>query len=267
MTPMKRVFFSYASEDRPRLNAYVSAFQKVGIEVLLDYQQIGAGLSIPEKINEMIKSSDAAVLFYSEAYARKSWTKEEQNALQFCLVERKDYQLVAVRLDPIELPPLLAHRLWVKEGDVFALASVFSSDLRVTFSGNGAGSEISDWLQTFPDDELERMASAIQAELRLHPSVAIVPWRAKKAGAIAIHLSQPLLPHFTDNLAFVLRMLEKVDFIRRRLRERITDAGLGIFEGSFMLAEQERFRQIEDFRRELKENLGALVERLTLAKG
>src|SRR5215467_781556 len=180
---MRRVFFSYASEDRPRLARYASAFEEFGIEILIDYEQIATGHSIPEKINEMIQGSGAAVLFYSQAYARKPWTTEEQNALLFRSIERKDYQIIVVRLDAIELPPLLAHRIWMKEGDVRGLASVFAPDLRATPSCTGVGAEVNDWVQTFPDDELERMALVIQAAIRQQSSISIVDWRSRKAGA------------------------------------------------------------------------------------
>jgi TIR domain len=262
---MRKVFFSYASEDRPRLARYASAFEEFKIEILIDYEQIVAGHSIPDRINEMIKCSDAAVLFYSEAYARKPWTTEEQNALQFRTVEHMDYQIIVVRLDPVELPPLLAHRIWMKEGDVRALASVFVPDLRAAPSHLVVGADVNDWIQMFPDNELERMALVIQATLRQQPSASMVPWRSKKAGAVTIHLYQPLVSRLADSLASVLRMLEKSEFIRQRLREKIAVGGLGIFEGPFMLAEQERFRQIEDFQIELRETLEALVERVTLA--
>lgn len=261
---MSRVFFSYASEDRSRLTAYVSQFQTLGIEVLIDYEQIGAGYSIPEKINEMVRRSDGAVMFYSEAYDRKPWTKEEQNALLFRAVDKSDYRIVIIRLGEVELPPLLAHRLWTK--DSRTLATAFAPDLRQTFGNIGSRKVISGWLEMFRDDELERMATAIQAMRRSQPSAVTANLHAKRTGNILIHLFQPVLESSIENLSFILRMLPKLEFIRNDLREQRSTRALGQFEAAYMLAEQAKLKEIEDFRQELRITLDALVERVTLVE-
>jgi hypothetical protein len=259
---MGPIFFSYASEDRLRLAPYASEFKDVGVEVFVDYEQIGAGHSIPEKINEMIKRSDGAVMFYSEAYDRKPWTKEEQNALLFRAVEKSDYRLTLIRLDEVELPPLLAHRLWAK--DSRALAAAFAPDLKQTLGNISGEKVITDWLETFRDDELERMATTIQAVLKSRQSAITVNFRAKRTGDMLIHLSQPVLQGGIDNLSFVLRILPKLGFIRNDLREKRRTRALGEFESAFMLAEQEKLEEIEEFRQELRRTLDALVERVAL---
>jgi len=258
---MSTIFLSYASEDRARIQPFVAELQNAGLKVLVDYEQIAGGDSIVKGMNEMITLSDGAILFFSEAYLRKPWTSEEQSAVHFRKVENKEYQVVVVRLDAVQIPPLLAHRLWVK--DPAPLARAFTSDLRAAV-GNNSGMAIPDWLQTFSDDELERMATAIAAVLRDCPSATSVKWCGKRVGALVIYLSQPVVQRLSDALSFALRMLERVDFILKGLRQRINDAGLGIFEGPFMLAERERLRQIEGFRQELKATLDALVEKVVL---
>lgn len=261
---MSRVFFSYASDDRDEIGEFVSEFERRAISVLIDYEQIGPGRSIPGKINEMIRTADGALLFYSAAYARKAWTSEEQDALQFRLVEQPQFQLAVVRLDNAELPPLLAHRLWIKDTGVATLAAMFSSDIRKILLKDSARTELNEWLQIFSDDDLERMAVHIQTELRKRPSASTVSLSIKKAGIVLVHLVQPLVQRHVDTLSFLLRVLEKVSFIRSRLREQIANAGLGVFEGAFVLAERDRMRQVEEFRQELRGTLEAIVERVRL---
>jgi len=262
---MSSVFFSYASEDRPRLSPFVSAFQGAHIDVLVDYNQMGAGRSIPEGINSMIEQASGAILFFSNHYAIKPWTKEEQNALQFRSVERADYKLVVVRLDETELPPLLAHRLWKSDAAPGSVANAFSSNVRSTLLGSSAAhGEFHAWSSSLTDEELERLAITVSNQLTRLSTTVEINWHAGRLGHVLVRLHRPVLSRLVDNLASALRMLERVDFLRRHLSERIKGGGLAVFEASFLLEEQERVRQIEGYKSELRDTLVALVDRVEL---
>jgi hypothetical protein len=258
------VFFSYASEDRARVAEFVRHFQEAGVDVAIDRERIHPGDSISGKINDMIAGSDGAVIFYSARYAQKPWTTEEQDALIFRSVERNSYKIILVLLDKSEPPPLLAHRLWTKGDDPVGLAALFSSNLREAPTHERGAKEIKAWLQTFSDDELERIGLAIQQRLRQSPSATVVPFRSKKAGDIVVHLVRPLAEKFSDTLDFALRVQQKVNLIRNDLRERLAIEDLGVARGAFVLAEREKFRQMEGFRLELRETLDAMVEQVVM---
>jgi len=263
---MAHIFFSYASEDRASVVAALSEFTQRSLDVLIDYQQMKPGTSIPSGINQMIRSADAAVLFHSEAYNRKPWTTEEQDALQFRLVEHPDFHLAVIRLDRAELPPLLAHRVWALPGGIGTLADMFANKLRERLADattQHGSTEVPDWLQVLNDDDLERMARAIDAQIRTDPATTTVPFSSRKAGSIRVHLARPLGSSLVDTLAFLIRVLAEVTFLRLHLREQIAQ-GVAMFEGAFMLQERQRMRQVEGYREELRDTLDALVECVTL---
>ena len=261
---MTNVFFSYASEDRDAVSSAAKKFRESGLEVAIDYQHITPGLSIPEAINEMIKSSDSAVVFYSTAYSRKPWTKEEQAALQFRLVEHPNFQLAVIRLDDAELPPLLAHRLWETQGGFARLADALGGN-KVSSATHGPCSiDFEQWLRVLSDDDLERMATAIDRELRKSSEIQVVSFHTKKSGDALLHLARPAVERLMENLSSLLRMLQTVSFLRSRIREQIAKAGLGVFEGAFVLKEREHMQQIDEFRIEMRETLDALVDHVTL---
>ncbi len=258
---MNRVFFSYATEDRSRVIEFAPAFKAAGIEVLIDHSCIQLGGSVSGKINEMISNSDGAVLFYSAFYDRKPWTTEECDALIYRAINRGDYQVVVVCLDETKLPPLLEHRLWAEASNPGALASIFSAYPSKVVAA-GVCREIGNWLQYFADADAERMALAIQIELRRRPDATEVRLRTKKAGEVVVHIAQPLVKRFLDSLNFVLRLQEKVNILRNELRDSLVVDNLGTSRGAFLLAEKARVDQIESFRQELRDTLDALVERV-----
>jgi hypothetical protein len=262
---MNRVFFSYATEDRVKVKDYRSAFIDAGLEPLVDYGEIAAGKAIAAGINRMIETSQGAVLFFSEAYLRKPWTNEEQSAVFFRCVDRGDYKVVVVRLDDAgPLPPLLAHRVWLHAPESAALARVFAPDLRSSVNGSASGKIVVNWLEVFSSDDLERLAVIISSQLQRNSSIVAVEMHVKASGSVVVHLAQPVTERLADQLAFVIKMLSNVNFIRGRLRGRLSTLGLGIFEGAFMLAERDQVEKIEEFRAELRETLGAMVEKITL---
>ncbi|MCC4113892.1 toll/interleukin-1 receptor domain-containing protein [Aromatoleum toluclasticum] len=264
---MARIFFSYASEDKPKVVEALSEFTKRNHDVLIDYEQIKPGTSIPGGINQMIRCADAAVLFHSEAYNRKPWATEEQDALQFRLVEHPDFHLAVIRLETAELPPLLAHRVWTLPGGIGALADMFAESLRERLTGattQAESTEVPNWLQVLNDDDLERLARAIELQIHTAPATSTVVFSSKKTGSIRVHLVKPLARGLVDTLAFLIRVLDDVTFLRLHLREQIAH-GVGMFEGPYMLQERKRMRQVEDYREELRSTLDVLVERVTLA--
>ena len=228
----------------------------------MDQTYIHLGQSISGDINEMISNSDGAVLFYSTRYASKPWTTEERDALIFRSVNYGDYQVVVVCLDDTKPPPLLEHRLWASGRSSSALADVFSTRSISIATDGGMGHEVGEWIQYFTDADLERMALAIQINLRRRPDASEVRCRTKKAGEVVVYIAQPLVRKFLDSLNFVLRLQEKVNFLRNDLRESLVVGHLGTSRGAYLLAEKEKVDQIEEFRIELRETLDTLVERI-----
>jgi hypothetical protein len=262
---MAKIFFSYATEERLRLQRFIDAFRAYDdLEVLTDYGQIGISKSIPDGINRMIKESAGAVLFYSSTYARKPWTSEEQNALVYRSLSR-DYRLAVVRLDEEELPPLLAHRLWLDASDGDALARAFSSRPRGGNGPGGASDEIADWLVIMQGHDLESLGTAIVQALEATPGATTLQWRTRRLGTLAIRLAQPTIRRLMDDLATVLRLMKSTSFIIGRLRERIDEGGLAVFEPPFELELERRESGLLSYQHELETLLDAIVERVDRA--
>jgi hypothetical protein len=107
--PRWDVCLSYASEDRSYVEMVAGLLKHQGLEVFYDQDEQGElwGKDLAEHFDRVFRlDSRFCVMFISEAYAKKPWTRHERrSALARALLEERDYLLPA-RFDDTELPGL-----------------------------------------------------------------------------------------------------------------------------------------------------------------
>lgn len=103
------VALSFAGEDREYVRRVASALYGQGIRVFFDEEEEVAlwGKNLVEELERIYtRASYVVVMFISESYAEKSWTRHERrSALTRAIEERREYVL-PVRFDTTELPGL-----------------------------------------------------------------------------------------------------------------------------------------------------------------
>lgn len=106
------VAFSFAGEEREFVKAVYEILHKKNISVFYDFDEDITvdlwGKELIEELDEVYrKRSKCVVMFVSENYAKKVWTKlERRSSLAKAINEQKEYVLPA-RFDDAELPGLL----------------------------------------------------------------------------------------------------------------------------------------------------------------
>lgn len=107
--PRWDVCLSYASEDRAYVEMVAGLLKAAGLEVFYDRDEQGQlwGKDLADHFDRVFRlDSRFCVMFISEAYAAKPWTRHERpSALARALLEEREYLLPA-RFDDTELPGL-----------------------------------------------------------------------------------------------------------------------------------------------------------------
>jgi hypothetical protein len=103
----KRVFISYASEDRVSAKDIADVLKEKGLDVWYDEWELMVGDSIVERINQGIRESKYMIVVLSKNSVEKPWCKiEVNNALNRNLTGKGILVLPAL-LDNCDIPPLL----------------------------------------------------------------------------------------------------------------------------------------------------------------
>ena len=107
LQPTYDVVFSFAGEDRPYVEQVAACLQSRGVKVFYDFYEEATlwGKDLVEHFDMVYrKSGRYCVIFISEHYVRKVWTKQERRfALARALEERNEYVLPA-RFDSTVVP-------------------------------------------------------------------------------------------------------------------------------------------------------------------
>ncbi|HEV8368679.1 MAG TPA: TIR domain-containing protein [Pyrinomonadaceae bacterium] len=104
------VCLSFAGEDRQYVERVAEALRGLGVKVFYDkYEQASLwGKDVYQHLDEVYrKRATFCVVFISQAYSQKVWTKHELRSVQArALKENREY-ILPVRLDDTELPGVL----------------------------------------------------------------------------------------------------------------------------------------------------------------
>ncbi len=123
------VAFSFAGEDRDFVEKVYRDLKDEGVNVFYDFDEEITndlwGKELVEELDDVYrKRSKCVVMFISENYARKVWTRHERrSALAKAINEKREYVLPA-RFDDTDLPGLLPTIAYVdlknKTPEIFA---------------------------------------------------------------------------------------------------------------------------------------------------
>jgi len=275
---MRQVFFSYAAENRAVVDAYVAAFERLGIDVWIDHTKINHGESIVELLNKAIDECDVAVVFFSEAYARKPWTNEEQRALLYEFVESnrvgaEQRTIFVVKLDDTPLPPMLRHRLWRGSNDVATIAGSIADWIGV--DAQPEQTTQNRVISAVPNElggvALEQLAVQLVNSIRDMPSSKIpirLPVFVKGHGQVAVEcMPRPTCDGVVEDIS---SRLYRCNSHRRQIgahQRRLADGGLGIFDESFRIAMDQQIERLDAARFGTSSELGLreLLDGLILA--
>ena len=106
------VFLSHGSEDKPWVRTLAENLERLGVRVFLDEWEILPGDVLVHELDEGILRSRSGVLVCSPTAMAKPWVRIEYAAMMGRAIEGRQ-RLVPVLYREVELPPLLAARLWV----------------------------------------------------------------------------------------------------------------------------------------------------------
>ncbi|HEU4882349.1 MAG TPA: toll/interleukin-1 receptor domain-containing protein [Longimicrobium sp.] len=275
--PDECLFISYASEDRPVVREYVDAFAERGLRVWIDQQEIEPSDSIVARINEGIGGSQYAVVFHSEQYAQKVWTREEQAALVYAAIVNDERRVWVVVLDDAPLPPLLAHRSYRRRPDPVAFAQELGELMgrngagalftRESGAAAGAGPTTTAWAALEPRVVELAARQVVQLGPQFLNSRKDVEWielRLPHVGTLSVEIPVPAEHRESvADLASCLTILDTHMAFIRRLKEQIAQ-GPGFLQVGFEIELDRRLQEREGVRREILGYLEVLTSRLVL---
>lgn len=171
------VALSFAGEDRDYVRSVATALQSNGINVFFDEnEQVEMwGKDLYEHLHAIYSSKATyCVIFISEAYARKVWTRHERRSAQERALKEKGEYILPARFDSTELPGLPSTIAYIDIGD--RSPSEFAS-LILSKLGRAQPTLIEDSEPTFrvprrtaasfnPYEEAERLVTFLRKELR-----------------------------------------------------------------------------------------------------
>ena len=107
------VFISYAHRDRPEwVETLAGNLHRSGFEVFLDAWEIGAGDVLVHELDRGILESRHGVLVLTRSYFERPFVRAEYAAIMQRTIQG-DQRVIPVLVDDVEIPPLLAARVWI----------------------------------------------------------------------------------------------------------------------------------------------------------
>ena len=106
------VFMSYAHEDEEFVKRLSADLTDLGAKVWLAVADMKPGESLVGSINTAIKESDYVLLNYSRAAAASKWVDREWYASIYREIRGKT-MLIPLKLDDVEMPAIIAEKLYV----------------------------------------------------------------------------------------------------------------------------------------------------------
>jgi len=114
------VAFSFAGEDRRVVEPIAGRLKQQNVSVFYDRDKQAAiwGENLQEYLTEVyLKQARFCVMFISQAYAEKMWTRQERRAAMARALEQKRPYILPIRLDNSELQGLLPSVAYINISD------------------------------------------------------------------------------------------------------------------------------------------------------
>lgn len=109
------VCLSFAGEERPYAERVADALRKGSVTVFYDaYEEVNLwGKDLYQHLSAVYQNAKYCVVFLSEAYARKLWTRHELRAAQARAFEESREYILPARFDDTEIPGILSTVMYV----------------------------------------------------------------------------------------------------------------------------------------------------------
>jgi TIR domain len=279
----QRLFVSYSTEDATVVNQIVSRLRDLGLGIWLDQSQITAADNIVQRVDDGLARWKYFLLFASNSYFSSPWATSEYRAAFYAALGANERKIIIIRLDEVELPPLIAANRHIKFTTTDSVAqeiarTVTQIDLTQTHdaqvvSVHRAVTQRVDW-----DEVQDRALFAILSELFVKKSELVrtlgqnsvvnlrVPINAELVMILEVSKSllcdRVLLPEMESEW----QNYQTVARIAATLRRRVLQGGLAILEGPFEVELETRETQLAEIKRNLRTQLGALSHRLFVEK-
>ena len=106
----RRVFLSYASDDRAIAAQVTAALQEVGINVWFDVWELAPGDSISERVDQALQARDLFLLFLSKASVASRWVRTELNAVLTNEMRDRAITIIPVIIEDCDIPAKIRRR-------------------------------------------------------------------------------------------------------------------------------------------------------------
>jgi hypothetical protein len=116
-TEQRRIFVSYSSSDRARVNGLALLLEALGHEVFLDHKTIVPGRRWEAALQKGLEEADVLLVFWTRYAARSDWVRKET---EYFHRRHPDRPIVPMRGDEAPLTELLMER---QEADLFPLVN------------------------------------------------------------------------------------------------------------------------------------------------
>jgi hypothetical protein len=111
---MKHIFISHAGPDAALADRLANDLRNAGHDTKVDTQELRLGDDIIEFINEGIADARVVILLYSKHTPVAKWQKLEISSAVWNQVEQGGGQCVVIKLDDVDIPPVLGPKLYGK---------------------------------------------------------------------------------------------------------------------------------------------------------
>jgi hypothetical protein len=106
----RKVFLSHSSKDKEIIDTFFNEIQKSEVRAWYDREEIIAGDSITNKINQGLRDCELGIIFLSPYFLskRSGWTEAESNYfIQERMKRNKTFIVVNLGVPDCDMPPLL----------------------------------------------------------------------------------------------------------------------------------------------------------------
>ncbi|ABS28177.1 TIR domain-containing protein [Anaeromyxobacter sp. Fw109-5] len=105
-------FVSYRSTDRGFALDLVERLEARGFSIYIDQREVLPGDELAVSLQNAIAASAAAIILVSRKWVESPWCQQEMTVLLHRAVDSRT-PVIPVRLDDVELPPMLASKVWL----------------------------------------------------------------------------------------------------------------------------------------------------------
>jgi TIR domain len=274
--PEEKIFISYSSADRERVQQTVVELQRRGIAVWFDQMEIQVSDDIVRAIDAGLRSSKYMLIFASPSYMGSNWAQNEYSAFFYTAMNANERNVLIVRLDGVALDGLLAPRRHIDWTSPAAVAEQVAQAIRSLDNASPTIAAVrtpQEQLIRWDEIRNEIMDVLLQeffdryGDLMAKPGPSVdCPISLTADKTITMHISK-IVACNEDIVADLRVEREKAQiakYIINELSLKLMRQGLGIMEPAFKLEMESNQKKLDHSRRIIREQLEAIVPRVTM---